>query len=350
MKIIKLQIILLAIIATVSGAKAQDIHFSQFYASPLTLNPAMTGVMTCDARFSAIYRNQWASVLGNKAFNTGSAGFEMKFPVGKDDYWAAGASFWFDRAGTSGFTSVNGALSASYLKKIGGRRSNDHYLVAGAQIGFMTRSIKIDQLRWGAQWDGEAFNGSLPSLEDITNTSLTVADINAGLLWFSSLDKKNQSNFYIGFAFHHLTKANIAFIKQGTEPLYIKYTIHGGLEARLAKRLAIVPNFALHFQGKSMQTNFGTGVKFDFSKRNKSSQAFTIGVHTRLVNDYQKAIAADALIASLRLRFGSDQIGFAYDINISTLSAASRSNGAFELSYVHTFCGMRGRKLGCPSF
>ena len=38
---------------------AQDIHFSQFYASPLTLNPAMTGFVNGDCRAGVIYRNQW---------------------------------------------------------------------------------------------------------------------------------------------------------------------------------------------------------------------------------------------------------------------------------------------------
>src|SRR5271155_4959484 len=41
---------------------AQDIHYSQFYASPLTLNPALTGVNDCRYRLSIMYRNQWSSI------------------------------------------------------------------------------------------------------------------------------------------------------------------------------------------------------------------------------------------------------------------------------------------------
>ena len=40
----------------VSSAMAQDIHFSQFYSSPLNLNPALTGVMNCNQRVVA---NSW---------------------------------------------------------------------------------------------------------------------------------------------------------------------------------------------------------------------------------------------------------------------------------------------------
>ncbi|HNM24595.1 MAG TPA: type IX secretion system membrane protein PorP/SprF, partial [Saprospiraceae bacterium] len=49
------------------AVQAQDIHFSQFYMSPLNLNPAMTGVMNCNHRIVANYRNQWSSILKQNA-------------------------------------------------------------------------------------------------------------------------------------------------------------------------------------------------------------------------------------------------------------------------------------------
>ncbi len=58
MKITKLLNIAIGLLLGVSSVNAQDIHFSQFFASPLNLNPATTGVLSCDMRFSAIYRNQ----------------------------------------------------------------------------------------------------------------------------------------------------------------------------------------------------------------------------------------------------------------------------------------------------
>ena len=80
---------------------AQDIHFSQFYLSPLNLNPAMTGVMNCNVRLVANYRNQWASVLKSNAFNTYSVSYDQRVPVGRYDYFGIGGSFWGDKAGRS---------------------------------------------------------------------------------------------------------------------------------------------------------------------------------------------------------------------------------------------------------
>jgi len=75
------------VLAGMTTVKAQDIHFSQFYMSPLNLNPAMTGVMNCKTRFVANYRNQWASVLKANAYNTYSASYDQKVPVGREDYF-----------------------------------------------------------------------------------------------------------------------------------------------------------------------------------------------------------------------------------------------------------------------
>ncbi len=57
---------------------AQDIHFSQYYAAPLTLNPAATGDFDGLFRFTGIYRNQWLGVSNVKPFfSTPSVGVDF---------------------------------------------------------------------------------------------------------------------------------------------------------------------------------------------------------------------------------------------------------------------------------
>ena len=72
-------------LSTLCGA--QDIHFSQFYMSPLNLNPAMTGVMNCTQRFVANYRNQWASVLKADAYTTYSVSYDQKLSAVRTPQW-----------------------------------------------------------------------------------------------------------------------------------------------------------------------------------------------------------------------------------------------------------------------
>lgn len=369
MKIGKLFTLIIALLIA-GQSRGQDIHFSQFYVSNLTMNPATTGVMSCQMRVSAIYRNQWGSVMGKYAFNTFGLGVEGKINAGTHDYVGVGLSVWVDAAGASSLTSTHASISGSYLKKIGGRRANEHYLVAGAQLGFVQRSMRIDQLRWGTQWGGTQYDPS-QSTEELFIQPISKAnfDLNAGLMWFSALDKDNKSNIYGGIGFQHLTRANLAVIDsmranpnsatgmfKGEDVLFTKFTIHAGGEARIGKRLSLVPNIAFWVQGPSFQMNGGLGVKFDFSKKAQSSQAFTLGAYVRGSNQIIEAnttnagFGVDAIILLLRLRFGSSHFGFAYDINVSKLIAASKGNGAFELSYVYTLCNHKGRRLGCPAF
>ena len=119
-----------------SNLMAQDIHFSQFYMSPLNLNPALTGVMNCNTRMVANYRNQWASALKAGAYNTYSASYDQKIPVGRSDYFGIGGVLYGDVAGETRFGTTQGRLSLSYAKKMGGYRKKAHYLVIGADGGF----------------------------------------------------------------------------------------------------------------------------------------------------------------------------------------------------------------------
>jgi len=356
MKITNIFSIAVALVLGLNSLQAQDIHFSQFFASPLNLNPATTGVLSCDLRFSAIYRTQWASALGSSAFNTFSAGVETRLPVGKWDFVGLGLNLWADKAGESSFSSVHGSLNGSFIKRLGGRRSKDMFLVAGGALGFSQKSVRTLNLQFGSQWTGDSFDGSVSNGEDFAGITsplrATYADFAAGLFWWMALDKKSKSTISAGIAFNHLTKANVSLIRTVNQfdALYMKSTIHFGGDFRLKRRLAIVPNVVMMFQGPSREFNFGTAIKFDFSKRNESNQAFEIGPWYRIVRAQTGVIASDAAVIITRMRFGSSTFGVSYDINVSRLRAATRGNGAFEVSYVYTLCGVRNRPMGCPTF
>ena len=120
---------------------AQDIHFSQFYMSPLNLNPAMTGVMNCNTRLVANYRNQWAGVLQSDAYNTYSVSYDQKVAVGRTDYFGIGGTFWGDVAGASRFGSTQGRISLAYSKKVAGYRKQASYLVIFLWSAFLIQKL-----------------------------------------------------------------------------------------------------------------------------------------------------------------------------------------------------------------
>ena len=65
----------LLLLAFAFNLKAQDPNFSQFFASPLTLNPALTGKFDGSYRVAGNYRNQWPTI--NNAFTTYTASFDI---------------------------------------------------------------------------------------------------------------------------------------------------------------------------------------------------------------------------------------------------------------------------------
>lgn len=345
------------------SVQAQDIHFSQFYLSPLNLNPAMTGVMNCNVRLVANYRNQWASVLKNNAFSTYSVSYDQRIPVGRYDYFGVGGTFWGDRAGESNFSTTTGKLAFSYSKRMGGYRDKNHYLVVGVQGGAAQRSIDFLNLRWPNQHDGEGgFDPSIGSGETgLVNDNFIFADFEAGLLWFTVLNE--NSNFYIGGAFHHLTSVDQSFydesanVDQGGTTLYPRFTGHVGGEFMVGNNFGLVPGLIVMRQGPSFQTNFGTSLKFLLGNTRFNYQAFQIGGWVRLANRYQNeetakglGILSDAAILSTRFDYNDFSLGFSYDINISPLATASGGNGGFEFALVYKICGQEKRNVYCPRF
>jgi type IX secretion system PorP/SprF family membrane protein len=343
----------LLIIGVSVGLQGQDLHFSQFYAAPLDLNPAMTGVMDCNIRFNMNYRNQWSSVLRSNAFNTFAASYDQKFPVGRSDNFGFGATVWGDRAGSLDFSTVKGMLSFGFSKKLGGGRNYGHYLTAGVAVGIQQRNVDFLKAEFGSQYNPAlgGFDPNRDPLELFENGSVLYPDVNAGLMWYSVFDENNS--VYVGAAFNHITRPNERFLTSDTEiiSLYTKYTFHAGAElARPYSKVSLLPGMVTMFQGPAFQVNGGSSVRFLLENSRWSYQAFQIGAWMRLSNHFDNVFTGDAFILSTRVDYNQFSLGFSYDFNVSPLSVASNGNGGFEFSLQYLICGPEKRGVYCPKF
>ena len=351
----KLQVLILFCLF-IQAASAQDIHFSQFYMSPLTLNPALTGVMNCNQRISGNYRNQWASVLRSKAFSTYNVSYDARVPVGRYDYMGFGGTVWGDQAGSLNYHTNQITGSFSFSKKMGGYRKKASYLSFGANVGVSQRGIDPQEARWGNQNNGGTFDPNKESGENVFGRdNFTYMDVAAGLLWFSVLDENN--NVFFGGAYDHINRANQSFRSDGTfVPLLSKFTIHGGGEFLIRDRISLLPGIVTLMQGPHMEINGGTSVRFLMGSNRRSTESLQFGMWARLANktnDTNNAgggILMDALILSSRFDYQNFSLGFSYDLNVSSLSPASRSNGGFEFALLYKICGPERRNVYCPNF
>lgn len=328
----------------------QDIHFSQFYMSPLTLNPAMTGVMNCNTRFIANYRNQWSPVIPGNAYNTYSVSYDQKLPVGRYDNFGFGVNLWADVAGSLDFQTIKGKLTGSYAKRVGGTRKKANYIVAGAELGLAQRSVDFINAQWPNQVNPDGtFNPVIDPGEDFDNIddNFLFGDVGLGLLWFSVLGE--SSNFYIGAAYTHLNQPNLSFYSEEVVQYFSKTVIHAGGEFPMNDKVSIVPGAVAFFQGPSMQINAGTSFRFAMGS-SFDDQSFQLGAWFRVANHFEEALTADALILSTRFDFNQFGIGFSYDVNVSSLRQASNANGSFEFSIGYRICGPQTRGVYCPKF
>jgi type IX secretion system PorP/SprF family membrane protein len=340
--------LVLALVCALS-VNAQDIHFSQFYMSPLNLNPAMTGIMNCTQRLTFNHRNQWSPILRSKSYQTYSFSYDQRIPIGRYDYMGVGGTLWRDEAGTVDYGQLQAKLSASYSKRMAGGRHEGHYLVAGFEAGAQQTGLDLSKAQWGTQHNGNGgFDANAPSNENFNRNSIIFADLSAGLLWFSVFS--NDNTFYVGGAYHHLNRPNISFNRDKKEILYSRFTGHVGGEFKMGDKTALVPNAIIMFQGKSMEVTPGVSLKFLLSKFKYDKQSFQIGAWTRIANKPLSGVLNDALILTTRFDYNQFTIGFSYDATTSLLRKAAPTTGGYEFSLMYNICGRERRNVYCPSF
>ena len=191
------------------GASAQDFQISQYYASPLNLNPALTGAFDGTYRVFSTYRDQLRGTLDNP-FQTFIIGGDVKFMVQpksfSKDAAAIGLIFKSDNVGDFGYTFNAMALSGAYHKIL--NKSGSHSLSAGFQVGVTQRSISYESLSFHDQFNG--VNGyTLPSAESLPPNNLAYFDLGAGINYMWKMSK--LFGFYTGGAVQHILTPNVSW-------------------------------------------------------------------------------------------------------------------------------------------
>lgn len=344
---IKLPILIL-LLGFLGSAKAQDPQFAQFYASPLQLNPAMTGVHPGKWRAIANYREQWNSILDTRPFRSVSASFDAKSRVGRNDFFAYGFTLLGDRAGKSDYTRTTGDLSLSYMKQLDGSRyrAYDQYLIGGLQVGLAQHSLDYGGLWFSSQFDNinEQVDPTLPNGEIINESSNMYLNLNAGLMWYGVFDD-NQS-LYFGGAVHHVNAPTVSFIDDGEEQLDMKWVLHTGGELPFSHQLSLLPAVAVIGQGPSMISLFGANLRY--TNRDWQEVAIRAGAWGHIVKDYEGSVANPAVTFTAILEVERWNFGVSYDVNANKLAAPTNGRGAFELSLIYYQPATRKEKVRCP--
>jgi len=332
-------------------AMAQDVHFTQYFASPLFLNPAMTGLMNESFRFAADYRAQWTTVSPNP-YTTGSVSYDMAILKGKlpeGDALGVGIIGLYDKAGSGGLTSTTAGASLAYHKAFG--RDKQHHLSLGIQGDMVQQSIDFTKLTFDEEYDFTSNTFTLPSHENWGNTqNLSYMDINAGIMYSGKLTDKTTG--YFGYSIYHLNQPVETFTGfisgNNRNTVAPRQSLYLGGSYELNDKTTLFTSGLFQTQASATEAIIGAAVGWVMNPGH--DMEYTKNTIFYLGGWYRYG---DAVCPYVGFEWSRMRIGVSYDVNVSNFSPATSFAGAYEISLQFFGNFVKGEKVqeynwSCP--
>jgi type IX secretion system PorP/SprF family membrane protein len=328
---------------------AQDRVFTQFYASPLTLNPALTGLFDGKYRVGAIYRDQWRGIL-NQPYQTFSFGADLRLEPFKmnlnKDRLGVGLMFFRDKVNSLDFSTTQIAISGAYHKSLD--PSTSQYLSGGFQIGLSQRNVNYENLTFQDQWNGEN-SFSLDTRERLPENNFGYGDMSLGLNYTATFEPR--TSVFAGLSYHHFNRPNLAFFKGES---YEFSRLQSRISAQLALNFPVnkahtvfmSPRILGSLQGPHITFNAGTNFRVTIDKTFGTALHFGSWVRpVKNVNGWN----LDAVVLMTGIEYNKILFGLSYDLNLPNLQKYKTRQNVFEISLIY-LGEYDNDELLCPTF
>lgn len=331
----------MAVMLLHADSAAQDLHFSQFFNSPLSANPANTGfIPSSDYRLGAHYREQWASVPVPYKTMGIYGDFQFMRDRFKSGWMGLGGMILQDVAGTGNLRSTKAYASVAYHQMLG----STGLLSAGFNLGYAGKQLNIDKLTFDNQWNGRFFDGATPSGEQLQSNSIGYFDLQAGLnyAYFPS------DNIYMhaGFSVHHLNRPKETFFAaspgydNSVQPRSIFFA---DAVIKLNNKIIVTPS--MYYTRQAAASAFVGGMLMNYNVMGGGEQQLIGGIYFR---------PGDAYIPMLGYQWKSFKFMFSHDVSNSPIKFFNNSRGATEMfmQYDGIYKTMYGggKQTMCPTF
>lgn len=307
----------------ITGASAQDIHFTQFDAAPLIVNPAFTGAFNGQYRVAGIYRDQWRSVT--IPFVTYAASIDMPLitDLSTDDYLAAGLQLYNDKAGDANLSNFSVLGSVAYHKFLGAKV--DKSISVGIQGGYTQKSIDISKLYFGDEFINGYFQQGTSAEYPYLNNKVSYFTVNAGVAYSQSINE--NWGYSIGLGANNLNQPTESFRKKENSDvgLAMRYNAQAGAIIHASERFSLKP--AVLYQTQATATELIAGNEFHYIVGSPEFPSIATAV---FLGAFYRT--SDAAMLTAGVEFKGFRFGVSYDYNVSDLKDASNGNGGFEIS------------------
>jgi type IX secretion system PorP/SprF family membrane protein len=322
------RILLYVFIISSPSAYAQiDPHFSQYYANPLWLNPALTGVIEGGFRANFNAKQQWSNI------DNGYSTFGASVDVEPKNNFAYGLMIMNQRAGAISYNQLTALASGSYRIRFGS--GGNKIVNFGLQAGVVNKSVDLSKVTLGSQFNPLlGFDVTIGGGENFSVDNFSAFDTNIGVMYFDGEENK-AANVFLGGSVAHLNKPKDMFMGSG-RTIPVRYLAQGGARIRVNEVMDITPNAIFIRQGNAESISIGAYAQMMLN--NQSDILF--GTNYRV---------DDSAIAYVGLRLKSIVFGASYDITTSSLGKVIGHNGGLELSLSFTSLkGILGPNFFCP--
>ena len=327
--------------STTSMLHAQDLHFSQFFNSPLSTNPANTGFIPGgDYRLGVNFRDQWSSIM-SLPYRTMSAFGDVQVMKNQDQTgWVGlGGLILRDVAGSGNLTSTKLYGSVAYHQMLG----YASLLSLGFNVGYANKRINTSNLKFPDQFDGKFFDNKLPTSVSLDKNNIGYLDMQVGMNYAYFPTEKIYVN--TGFSVHHVNTPRESFFQSNDVSNQVPRRYIGFLNGSFMvnDQWIVNPNAYFTMQAKSSELVAGLNAHYNLS--GDGEYVLMGGLYYR---------HKESVIPLIGLGYKDYAFTFTYDATVSTLRNYNGSRGAFEFSLVkqgvfERYDGNR-RSTICPSF
>lgn len=329
-----------------SNMQAQDIHFSQFFTTPLINNAAQTGHYDGNYRIGFNAKLQWPSLTSTGPYTYHTESPYLDFSFGekwlKTGWMGIGFSFVNDEAGDGRLRYQRFGISYAYHQSFD--KKNRYVLGAGVGLHYILRSVDFSKFYFNNQWiEDQGFDISVLNYEPLQRESFGMLDLNAGLHFRAQVH--DQVRIQAGVAALHLTRPKHTFLGT-TERLGIRWQASASAAYQMNEAMSLSLDAYYTFQKRASEIQLASMFSYGFARlhHSKPQHFLHLGISYRV---------KDALSPVVGYQFKSTRILLSYDATLSKLTPGNRANGGPEVSIVHVGKWNReynGRKVYCPGF
>ncbi|MCF8244198.1 MAG: PorP/SprF family type IX secretion system membrane protein [Saprospiraceae bacterium] len=318
---------------------SQDIHFSQFYNAPLTLNPALTGISKGDIRLTSLYRSQWNTA--NSPYKTFNVSAEKKFyDITHDRWWfSGGIDLFSDQAGDGRLSNNHVVLTGSYTRMI----DRYSFLSLGLTAGVGQRGFDLGNFTFDNMWNGDVFDPTRSPNESFDDTNIWYPDLGAGVnLRRQWARKRTKVDFGVGL--FHVNQPDQRFYKKDNSSLLMRASFYAIPVVQVNEKGDVVGAFTAQNQGQYFEALANVGYRYYLSTQRAKEVALQLSF------GYRFNAIGDAFMPAVEVQYRDLMVGLSWDMNVSQFSEATRHNGGPEIAIRYIFHKVYPIKLfkACP--